>query len=499
MAKSSFSDRSQSGNSKAGEKGAITVVESLIAIAIGLAVIVTVAQTKVSQMEYDRAVDAGHAVAAYTRAASAWIANSPPASSGSFSINNLQDCADVDGARHLPCVYDADTPIPYAFDTGGNPIDFGDLRIDVTVSSSGTSGVIDFGTFRAGSDENSDSLPDSRPDLAGKVLQTASKQSAAGVLGFFILEFFEQAPTGIILDRSDPGFDQARVDNLSRIRARIGSTADDVPFLRVDGGNEMTGSLVFDNGMQITKNTNSLSIEGPGDVEIQTTTGNLVVAGEIQTASLDADSAEFAALSVAPSDGVSGDGFDRFDQAPDISRIDSDMLGLAQRLSSTESDTQTNRSNIALNSTEISRLTGTVNRNTTDIAAISADLNEADRKINQNINDISTLSDSLSKLPSESACAPSKIAVISDMSSKGYKYHYDTNALTGSAGCFGTTCYGTDRCGDTVRGTMRVSSAWAGNPEKYSARDSTLLSCSDYNINFYRTCSCHVPRAPSCK
>jgi len=485
--------------SKNHEKGAITVAESLIAIAVGLAILILFTQSKVSQMEYEKATEAGHAVAAYARAASIWIAHSPSVPSGSYAIDDLQDCSDPNGERFLPCTYDAQTPIPYAFDAAGNPITFGDLSVEVSVSSGAAGGVIDFGIFRSGDDENGDSLPDSRPDLAAKVLQTASMQSAAGVLSFFVLEFVEDNPAGIILDRSDSGFDQARVDNLSRIRARIGATAEDAPFLRIDGGNEMTGSLVFDNGMQITQSGTGLSVTGSGDVEIQTTTGNLAVAGEIKATSLNADSAEIEALSVMPADGVTGEGFDRFNQAPDIIRIDSDIVGLTRRVSQSESDTQTNRTNIASNAAEISRLTGVANKNASDVTALTASLAQTNQKINTNTSKILSLSDKLTGLPTESACSPSKSSVIAKMRKRGYDYHFDTNSLTGSSGCFGTTCTGLDRCGDTVRGTRGVTSPWSNNPERYSYRDSTSLTCRSVNINFYRDCTCVIPRAPSCK
>ena len=54
-----------------------------------------------------------------------------------------------------------------------------------------------------------------------------------------------------------PSFDQAAIDDLSRLQARVGAQAGDAPFLRLDGANQMTAGINFDNGMQV-------NMDGPG-------------------------------------------------------------------------------------------------------------------------------------------------------------------------------------------------------------------------------------------
>ena len=154
-------------------------------ISIGLIALTVWAQAKLSEFQTDNAANAGRAIAAYSRAASVWLAENPPTADGTFEISDLQDCADPDGARYLSCTFGAQTPIVYARNDTGDPVNYGNLDIDVVITPAGATGIIDFGVFRSGDDENEDGLPDSRPDLASIAFQAAAEETGAGVLEFF--------------------------------------------------------------------------------------------------------------------------------------------------------------------------------------------------------------------------------------------------------------------------------------------------------------------------
>ena len=349
------------------EKGAITIVETLIVISIGLIALTVLAQAKLSEFRNENAANAGRAIAAYSRAASVWLAENPPAADGTFTISDLQDCADPAGARYLSCTFGAQTPIVYARNDAGDPVNYGNLDIDVVITPAGATGVIDFGVFRSGGDENEDGLPDSRPDLASIAFQTAAEETGAGVLEFFEMRFARESPLGLQFDPNEASFDQAAIDDLSRLQARVGAQAGDAPFLRLDGANQMTAGITFDNGMQVNMDGGGLAFQGPGDVGVSTDTGTLVVAQNIQTVALQSDSAVFDALTVEPPTGVQGAGFERFNQAPDVVRIDGDVIRLTARVQVNETDIESNLQNTVRNAAEITRLTGEVNVNETDI------------------------------------------------------------------------------------------------------------------------------------
>ena len=328
------------------EKGAITIVETLIVISIGLIALTVLAQAKLSEFQASNAANAGRAIAAYSRAASVWLAENPPAADGIFTVGDLQDCADPDGARFLSCTFDAQTPIAYAQNDAGDPVNYGNLQIDVEVTLAGATGVIDFGVFRSGGDENEDGLPDSRPDLASIAFQTAAEETGAGVLGFFEMMFARESPVGLQFDPDEADFDQIAIDDLSRLQARVGAQAGDAPFLRLDGANQMTAGITFNNGMQVNMDGGGLAFQGPGDVEVRTDTGTLVVEQNIQTAALQSDSAVFDELTVEPPAGVQGAGFERFNQAPDVVRIDGDVIRLTGEVNDNLFNIETNRQDI---------------------------------------------------------------------------------------------------------------------------------------------------------
>ena len=385
------------------EKGAITLAETLIVLSIGIAVVLVWTQNQLSQMEVENARSAGRAIATYARAAATWLAQSPPTANGTYTVADLQDCNNQGGEQFLSCTFGPATPISYVRTATGGPATFGDLEIDVSITPTGTLGVIDFGVFRSGADGNGDGQPDARPDLAAAAFQTATEQTGAGVFDFFELSFVEPDPAAVSFDSSDPNFDQTAIDNLARLQARVGAQASsDAPFLRIDGANEMTGALNFENGMQVDMDTDGLVVQGPGDVGIQTATGALVVTGQINSNALQTSSAEIDQLRVDLAGGVSGEGFERLNQAPDVVRIDQNIGALSSRVTVNERDIgnntnaiRSNRQDIRNNLSELVGLKGKVDTNTQAIVVNR-------RKIDKNSSDILDIPNS----PSPQICKP---------------------------------------------------------------------------------------------
>ena len=463
------------------EKGAITVVETLIVLAIGLVTLTVWAQTKLNQLETANAGNAGRAIAAYSRATSVWLAKNPPASDGTFTISDLQDCANPVGARFLSCTFGPQTPIAYAQNDAGNPVNYGNLEIDVVITPAGATGVIDFGVFRSGDDENEDGLLDSRPDLASIAFQTAAEETGAGVLGFFEMMFVRESPTGLQFDPDEADFDQAAIDELSRLQTRVGAEAGDVPFLRLDGANQMAAGITFNNGMQVNMDGGGLTFQGPGDVEVQTDTGTLVVAQNIQTAALESGTAVFDELTVEPPAGVKGDGFERFNQAPDVVRIDGDVIRMTTRVRVNETDIESNRRNTVLNAAEITRLTGKANTNLLSIKTNRKNIDDHGNTLKTHGIDISALK-AFPPTTSPAVCAPLIAAVKLDMRGKGYRY---------STSC-GTYCEPSSHagCDAAKQGYYSCSGPSSENPVPYAVRDLNTLNCGTRDINFYYTRYC---------
>ena len=471
------------------ESGAITIAETLIALAIGMIALTIWAQGRLNELEINSAKAAGQAIAAYSRAASSWLANNPPAKNGSFDISSLQQCDNDNGSRYLSCSYNSQTPIKFAFGSDGKRMKFGDVEIDVIVANSGASGTIDFGVFRSGSDRDNDGLPDSRPDLAAIALESASETTGAGVLDFFEIGFARNSPDGLIFDVDDSAYNQAAIDDLARLRATIGADVKNVPFLRVDGSNEMTGEIKFDNGMQLAMDGTGLTFEGPGNVEVQTTTGTLVVSDKLKTTSLESDSADIDSVTVDPKDGVKGSGFDRLDQSADITRINGDILSLTTRVS-------TNEKTISDHATELSRLDGEIDDNSDLIDSNNQSITDNSSSISDNTRRITALENTESS-PSHPVCTPSKKEKIAELAKAGYPYYDDP--LNNTQNCsVRATCRDVDRCGDIVNGLLFLTNPSSNNPVSYSGRDPSTLKCATYKLNFYRRCGCVVPNPNAC-
>ena len=444
------------------EKGAITIVETLIVLSIGLIALTIWAQAKLSEFQTANAANAGRAIAAYSRAASVWLAENPPAADGVFTISDLQDCADLDGARFLSCTFGAQTPIAYARNDVGDPVNYGNLDIDVVITPAGATGIIDFGVFRSGADENEDGLPDSRPDLASVAFQTAAEETGAGVLGFFEMMFALESPVGLQFDPDEADFDQAAIDDLSRLQARVGAQAGDAPFLRLDGANQMTAGITFNNGMQVNMDGGGLAFQGPGDVEVRTDTGTLVVEQNIQTAALQSDSAVFDELTVDPPAGVQGAGFDRFNQAPDVVRIDGDVI----------------------------RLTGEVNDNLFNIETNRQDIDAHGILLGEHNLAISALESESPSPPGPQPppppppppplCAPLWSQVNTEMQGMGYRSY--SNCGTGCQhGC------------PEAAGRIVCSGPSSANPVTYIVRNANTLYCETRTANFYTSQYCSRP------
>ena len=310
------------------EKGAVTLVETLIVLGIAAAVLMTWAAHRSNELTQESARQSGRMIAAFSSAAAVWLSEAPPATAGTYGIANLQDCTDPNGVRFLSCNYSSDSRLPFAFTAAGTPVDLGSLVITVALNPNGASGEIDFGIMRSGDDDNDDGLPDSRPDLAAIAHRTASEETGTGVSDFFELAFARADPTGLIYDSADSGFDQAAIDNLARLQARVGAVID-APFLRVDGSNEMNAGITFVNGAVVTPNGTGLDITAPGD---------LVVNTGLTAPTIPATTS----LTVTPANGVLGAGFNRFDQSQDVTDNRQDLVD-------NRSSIVTNEANIASN------------------------------------------------------------------------------------------------------------------------------------------------------
>ena len=463
------------------EKGAITVVETLIVLSIGLIALTVWAQAKLSEYQTANAANAGRAIAAYSRAASVWLAENPPAADGTFTITDLQDCADPDGARYLSCTFGAQTPIAYARNDADNPVNYGNLDIDVVITPAGATGVIDFGVFRSGGDENEDGLPDSRPDLASIAFQAAAEESGAGVLEFFEMMFARESPVGVQFDPNEADFDQAAVDDLSRLQARVGALAGDAPFLRLDGANEMSAGINFNNGMQVNMDGVGLEFQGPGDVGVSTTTGTLVVTQHIQTTTLQSDSAVIDELTVEPLTGVKGGGFERLNQAPDVVRIDGDVIRLTARVQVNETDIESNRQNTVRNAAEITRLTGDVNDNESAINTNRRNIDSQGGRIGRNSRKIAALENKPPPPTPPPVCSPLLSAVQSTQRSKGNPYSSScgNSCITGS---YPASC-GPD-------GNYTCTGPSGDNPVRYQTRNANTLNCVTRTANFYSSQRC---------
>ena len=409
------------------ERGVISMAEVLIVLGVAAAVAMIWTNAKLTEMEGEAAQMTGRNIAAYSRAAAQWLAEAPPAADGNFDIAALQDCAVPNGARFLPCDFNANSPLPHVLNAAGNPATFGDLTIVVDILPAGADGDIDFGVFRSGDDDNGDGLPDSRPDLAAIAFRAASEETGAGVFEFFRLQFARADLTGLVLDPTAPGFDQNEVDNLARLRAEIGAQVD-APFLRVDGGNEMNAGLTFNNGMQINMQGGNLEFDGAGIVLADTLEANTLEAN-----TLEADASTLQSVTVNPPAGVLGAGFDRLDQSADITRIDGTLADHDTRITANAgritanqnaiaanlASITTNQGDIATNRGRITANTASINANRARLSAVEAVNSAQATTLDEHADDIAALKRRPVN-PPITACTPTKDTLIANWRSKGW-------------------------------------------------------------------------------
>lgn len=439
------------------ESGAITIAETMIALAAGTAIILTWLMFQAHRQEVQQAQLAGRTIAAYAGAVARWLGEDPPTTAGTYGIADLQDCASATGVRFLPCAYGTDTTIPYI---GGTGVTLGSLEIVVTLPAQGPMATVDFGVFRHGDDENDDGLPDSRPDLAAIALARAQEESAPGVFGYFELAFARDDLTGLVTDPNDSAFDLAELDNLARVQATTGANLA-APFLKTDGSNSMTGSITFNNGVQFAMASDGLQVTATGDVDFEAD----VTMSDVTVDKMDVEEVDVSkSLAVTPADGVSGEGFTRLDQSSDVASLTTDVSELR------------------------SDLTEDISENTTTLGS------HKDR--------IKALEDQIADLsPGDDppTCTPSSSQKRTEYSKLGYSIYFDHNTSTGNCSNSGSTCQGKDKCGDTVRGTIQRRSAHSDNPVIYSGRDPADLKCADYSISFYKSCGCVIQEPSGCQ
>ncbi len=352
------------------ERGVITIAETLIVIGAGIAILITWTLHRNAELTSETARQSGRVIAAYSRAAAEWLSEAPPATAGDYGITELQDCTDPDGPRFLSCNYTTATRIPFAYGPAATPISLIDLVIRVALTPDGAAGAIDFGVIRSGGDANDDGIPDSRPDLAAIAHRTASEETGAGVNDFFELTFARTDPTGLIFDSEDSSYDQAAIDDLARLQARVGATVN-APFLRTDGSNEMQAGITFDNGVMVGPSGSNLEITGPGDVVVNTATGSLT-ATVVTAAELSATTA----LTVDPADGVRGAGFDRLDQSQEVADNRRTIRSNQTSIATNESSINSNASRITSNRNRITTNEGRITSNEGRIASNEGSTNE---------------------------------------------------------------------------------------------------------------------------
>ena len=305
------------------ERGAITIAESLIVVAIGITIFIVWAQAQAVKQQHENARQAGRAIASYARAASIMLAESPSATNETLNISDLQDCTTDTGVRFLACSQGPETPIPFAITTDGTQITYDDLEIDVTVTAAGATGTIDFGVFRSGVIDDT-GLADSRPDLAALALTEAREDTGAGVLGYFDIEFVREDPSNLVFDKNNENFDQAAIEELASLRATIGTLAGSAPFLRLDGSNKMTGGITFSNSMSIEPDGNDLAFAGTGNIKV--TAASLKVESNTETPTLTAaDITASKSVTITAALGARGTGFEHLDQSGEITNMKADI------------------------------------------------------------------------------------------------------------------------------------------------------------------------------
>ena len=455
------------------EKGAITIVETLIALSVGIAVLIMWAVQQGDRLEVDGARAAGRDIAAFTRAASIWIAEAPPATAGNYGIADMQDCADPAGARFLPCAYSGNTTLRYATNDIGEPVSFANLAIEVTLPPEGPTGTIDFGVFRHGEDTNDDGLSDSRPDLAAIALQHASEETAPGVFGYFALEFAREDLTGLVTDPTDPSFDLAEVENIARVQAQVGAHSAAAPFLRVDGSNQMQSGITFVNGVQLNMSADRLEIDAPGGINFETDVRvENLSATDITATTLETQTATVSnELQVVPADGVTGAGFDRLDQSPDIVRIDGDVVRLAQDIDLNSRAIDQNAANIASNAADTVMLQLDVQDNRNQIGINAQNINDVGTQVGQLISDIEDMENGTNT--EVSVCAPLWATVNNELEAAGYSYYSYCGQGCNKSGCPQWT------------GTYRCTGPSSRNPVTYMRRNISTLNCETLTANFY--------------
>ncbi len=484
------------------DRGAITIAETLIVLGVAAAMAAIYTNSKTYQLEIESSKRTGQLIAAYSRAAATWLVEDAPTVNGQYTIASLQNCADLNGARFLPCNFNADTLLPRLFNADGSRRTLGDLIIDVTVNADGVEGDIDFGVFRSGEDYNGDGLPDSRPDLAAAGFRVANEETGAGVMNFFRLSLAREDASNVVFDPSVANFDQTAIDDLARVQAQVGANVE-TPFLRLDGSNEMTGGLTFVNGMQMKMTGNGLDFQGQGDIGIQTDTGKLVVSETLQAELMTANIATIDSLTVTPKDGVSGAGFDRFDQSDDITRLDTTISDHEARITDNRAQLLTNRSkitinrnNIESNSKDIATNKQNITNNTANIS-INRTLTQTNHdNISDNYDSISTIKATLlghttrlddyegrlntleNRPVPPSTCTPTLTAALAAKQASGW-----TSIDSLSHSCLSNQCW--------VR--TRLSSV---KTIRYKTRDSSTLKCVSHSDDYIS--GCRSEKHPNC-
>lgn len=469
QARSSPSDREN-------QRGAITIAESLIVIAIGVLIFATWAQVQGQKQSMEKARLSGRHIAAYAEAASVMLAENPPAAESEYDVDDLQNCDDSSARQYLPCTYGATTDIPFVTDSDGNKVSFADLRIEVTITPDGPAGIIDIGEFRHGDDENGDGLPDTRPDLAAAALNEANEKQSAGVLGYYSIHFKRDDVSDVEFDLEADGFDQTAIDELASLEAHIGATSNNAPFLRLDGANKMTGAITFANQMSIAPIGEGLTFSGSGDLSVES--GNIVAANHIEADSIEVTSATVdKTLAVNAALGATGAGFSHLDQSKDIDQLLDEIIRINEDVMVLTGASNTNVVQIEQNAARISTNLASIEEDRRRLTANEEEIDTNSDVIKENAAAISALKNRPDNPPE--SCYPSRSQLL-QMYRNTYRYNESSSA------CWRDNSY----CEDIVRYPR------GGYTKYYKYKQGNTQNCLIATLKFYD--SCRLERNDDC-
>ena len=239
----------------------------------------------------------------------------------------------------------------------------------------------------------------------------------------------------------------------------------------------MQSGITFVNGAQLNMSADRLDIASPGGINFETDVRvENLSATDLTATTLETQTATVSnELQVVPADGVTGAGFDRLDQSPDIVRIDGDVVRLAQDIDLNSRAIDQNAANIASNAADTVMLQLDVQDNRNQIGINAQNINDVGTQVGQLMSDIEDMENGTNT--EVSVCAPLWATVNNQMAAAGYRYY---------SYC-GDSC--TKGCPEWT-GTYRCAGPSSLNPVTYMRRDISTLNCETLIANFYTSAWC---------